>query len=117
MRGNIYISLTTDAYKGKMPPLCAERYAFNVTDDEGNSERVLPTFEQWCESRGSVYGRNPIKLDIGRRNLYVVELDASHLAGEVRELKNLGTGMDYPLNSVLTASEAQELINQYTSAE
>ena len=83
----------------------------------GNTETILPTFEEWCEAKGSVYGHNPIKLKVGNRNIYVVELTASHLAGEVRELKDLGAGLEYPLNSVLTAEEAQELINQYTSAE
>lgn len=112
MRGNVYISLTTEAYKAKMPPLLAEKHKEIIHNEDGTTEEKTLTFEEWCASKGKVFGQNPIKIKDGNRNLYVIEMDASHLNGEVRELKNLGVGMEYPLNSVLTASEASELISK-----
>lgn len=46
-----------------------------------------------------------------KHTLFIVRLpECSSMNGELRELKDLGLNLDYPLNTVMTVSETQELI-------
>jgi len=44
-----------------------------------------------------------------------MEFNASWLQSEVTTLINLGNGLNYPSNTLLTNAEAISLINQYTN--
>jgi len=109
MQGNIYIALNTETYRSEIPKALHGRYNYTVTDNEGNSEVITPTFEQLGERLKQKHGA-VIELKVGRRNIYVMELEASWLNSEVSALLELGAGLDYPQNTLLTASEAQALI-------
>jgi len=109
MQGNVYIALNTETYNSKIPNELVARYGYTETDEEGNSTEVHPTWAELGERNKQRYG-SVIKVKVGLRNIYVVELTASWLNGETSALKALGEGLDYPQNSLLTAEEAQELI-------
>lgn len=114
MRGNIYISLNTETYKSKIPLSLVPKYGWTETDDDGNTTDIHPTFEQLGERNKSKFG-SVIKIDAGRPNFYIVELIASWLDHEISDLLALGSGLEYPNNTLLTAEEAQQLIQKYTT--
>jgi hypothetical protein len=72
------------------------------------TEAYTPT---WKESafRGKL-GAPRVKPD---GNLVIVKGEFSMLTGELSAMKDLGNGMNYPNNSVLTKSEAQTLASSW----
>jgi len=109
MQGNIYIALNTETYRSEIPKALHNRYQWTETSDDGEQTVITPTFEQLGERLRQKHG-SVIELKVGRRNIYVMELEASWLQSEVSALLALGAGLEYPQNTLLTASEAQALI-------
>lgn len=115
MRGNTYISLNTATWNAKIPTELENRYGWQECDDEGNCTDIVPTWEQLANSskHKSLYGA-PIKIKVGGRNLYIVELTASWLAHEMSAIMALGAGLNAHQNTLMTAEEAQYLISNNT---
>ena len=99
-----------------------ERVYKEVTEDypctEDVCKDILPTWDELANSskHKSLYGA-PVKLKVGNRNIYVVELTASWLAHEMSAVMALGNGLEAPQNTLMTADEAQYLISNNTPNE
>lgn len=112
MTGNIYICLNETTYNSEIPLELQGRYARTSIDEEGNLIEVLPTtFSQVGEDNKRPYGVVR-EITINEAKFYILEFEASWLSGEVSALLNLGVGLEYPNNTLLTNAEARELINQ-----
>jgi len=117
MIGNVYICLNTSTYKDKIPSELLSLYGIPSYDDEGELVEVLhPTFEELGEYNLSKFGSVP-KVKVGNANYYIVELEVSWLQGEVSALLNLGEGLAYPKNSLMSASEASQFISDNNNEE
>ena len=68
------------------------------------TEDYHPTWKE-VTFRGGL-GAPRVSLD---GSLIIVKGEFSMMKGELTAMKNLGAGLDYPNNSILTKSEAQEL--------
>ena len=105
-----FICLNEATYNSEIPVDLQARYARVDRDDEGNLLDILPTtFAEVGEDNRRAYG-SVIELTINDENFYVMELEASWLNGEVSALIDLGNGLNYPNNTLLTKEEAIELI-------
>lgn len=113
MNGNVFLSLNTETWNDVIPMSIVDRYGWSETDSEGNTVEIHPTWEELANSEGHKrkYG-SPVLIKVGRRNIYIVELTASFINSEVSDLVALGAGLEYPQNTLLTAEEAQTLINE-----
>lgn len=85
-----------------------------LLDEEGNGTGVMVDVEKYVvESVPAPTEEDPNATvdQYVKHKLFIARLpEVSNLAGELRELKNLGSGMEFPMNTVLTLSEYQELI-------
>jgi len=115
MKGNIFICLNEAAYLGNIPRELEGKYSRKIYNEEGNLTEVLATtFEEVASDNRIKFG-NVIEVAIEDSKYYVVELDCSWLGGEVSALLNLGRGLSYPSNCLMTSAEAMELIRDNQS--
>ena len=102
MTGNIFICLNEATYNGEIPVELQGSYSRMSYDLDDDIVEVLPTtFKEVGEDGKRKFGA-------------VVEFNASWLQSEVSALINLGNGLDYPNNTLMTNKEAISLINLHT---
>jgi len=113
MISNIFICLDEQTYLGLIPVELQGSYSRKTYDDDGNLLSILPTtFEEVGIDNRRKFGA-VIELDVNGANHFIMEFNASWLQSEVSTLIGLGAGLNYPSNTLLTNSEAIELINLY----
>ena len=111
MIGNIFICLNEATYNGEIPAELQGSYARVSSDEEGNLIEILPTtFKEVGEDGRRKFG-SVVELTIDEAKFYIMEFNASWLQSEVSALIDLGNGLDYPNNTLMTNKEAIELIN------
>lgn len=94
MAYELYICLKKETYESNVPP-------------ELESQLGSGT---WKEAAFNGKIGSPRWSDDG--NYVIVKGAFSSLTGELSAIKSLGSGMDYPNNSVLTKAEAQSLVKE-----
>ena len=105
-----FICLNEQTYNSDIPVELVGRYARVEKDEEGVLVDVLPTtFAEVGEDNKTEYG-SVVEITINDAKFYVMELEASWLNGEVSALIDLGEGLSYPNNTLLTKEEAKSLI-------
>jgi len=115
MRGNVYMCLNTTTYNAKIPTELVATYGIPSYDEEGVLKEVLhPTFKELGIHNLIKFGTVPV-IKIGSANYYIVELEVSWKTGETSALLNLGVGLDYPKNSLMTATECSKFISDNTN--
>jgi hypothetical protein len=106
MVGNIFICLNEATYNGEIPTELQGSYARVSSDEEGNLIEILPTtFKEVGEDGKRKFG-SVVELTIDEAKFYIMEFNASWLQSEVSALINLGNGLDYPNNTLMTNAEA-----------
>jgi hypothetical protein len=116
MEANIFLCLNEVTYNSNVPGVF-DRFKKAKYDDDGNLEELLPaTYAEIAEQNASDLGV-ALKITIDESNYYLIKWEASFLNGEVSELLNLGKGLSYPNNSVLTKQEAIELLEEFSPEE
>ena len=111
MVGNIFICLNEATYNGEIPKELQGSYSRTSSDEEGNLIEVLPTtFKEVGEDGKRRFG-SVVEIKVNGSVYYIMEFNASWLQSEVSALINLGNGLDYPNNTLMTNKEAIELIN------
>ena len=111
MVGNIFICLNEATYNGEIPTELQGSYSRISRDEEGELVAVLPTtFAQIGEDNKRKFG-GVVEVTINEVKFYIMEFNASWLESEVSSLINLGNGLDYPNNTLMTNSEAITLIS------
>lgn len=105
MKGNTYISLTESTYQGAIPTELMAQYGRK--DDYGNL--ITTTFEQVAKDTEQMYGA-VLPVEYLNQTYYLLELDCSWKNGEMSALLNLGEGMDFPNNTLLTINETIALL-------
>ena len=101
MRGNIYISLNAATYEGAIPAELMAKYA----REDQYGDKISTSFKEVGIDNELDYGP-VIPLTYEDENYYLIELDASWKNGEITALLNLGEGLSYPNNTLLTINEA-----------
>jgi len=105
-----FICLNEQTYNSEIPLELLGRYARVELDEEGVLVGVLPTtFAEVGEDNKTAYG-SVVELNINDAKFYVMELEVSWLSGEITALIDLGEGLSYPNNTLLTREEAKSLI-------
>jgi hypothetical protein len=113
MKGNIYICLNEETYNSEIPDIFS-RYRRPEYDEEGVLVQLLPTtYAQMAEDNKYLYG-TVINVEVNESQYYIVEMTASWLEGEVSYLLDLGEGLSYPSNAILTSNEVSQLIADNT---
>jgi len=110
MKGNIFICLNRETYKGLIPSKLEGKYARKVYDLDNDLVEVLPTTFEEVASDNRVKFGDVIELNVENATHYVLELDCSWLGGEVSALLALGNSLEYPSNCLMTNKEAMKLI-------
>ena len=111
MIGNIYICLNEETYNSELPDLFS-RYRRAEFDEEGALVQLLPTtYAEMGEDNKRQYG-HVLTFTKNGANFYILEFTASWLSGEVSYLLDLGQGLEYPNNAVLTSDEAVQLVQE-----
>jgi len=109
----LYICLTKATYESAVPSVLQPKLGWNEYeyDDDGEITSTTPITPTWKEAafKGKL-GAPRVKSD---GSLIIVKGEFSMLTGELTAMKDLGNGMDYPNNSVLTKSEAQALVQEW----
>ena len=108
----LYICLRKATYESAVPSVLQPKLGWNNYTYEADGETIASTTAYtptWKESafKGKL-GAPRISLD---GNLIVIKGEFSLRTGELSAIIDLGSGMDYPNNSVLTKTEAQTLVN------
>ena len=107
----LYICLKKATYESKVPDVLKTKLGWNEYeyDDDGEITKTTAYHPTWKESafKGKL-GAPRVSLD---GNLVIVKGEFSVKEGELTAIVALGSGMDYPNNSVLTKTEAQTLAN------
>tara|TARA_R110000851_G_scaffold114167_1_gene239193 strand:- start:1288 stop:1644 length:357 start_codon:yes stop_codon:yes gene_type:complete len=117
MVGNIFICLNEATYNREIPTELQGSYSRISTDEEGELVAVLPTtFAQIGEDNKRKFG-GVVEITIDEAKFYIMEFNASWLESEVSALINLGNGLDYPNNTLMTNKEAIKLIQDTSSNE
>lgn len=110
MIGNVFICLDEATYKGFIPNELQGSYARKAYDEDGNLLAILETtFEEVGEDNRIKFG-SVIEVTVNESVYYIMEFNASWLQSEVSALISLGSGLNYPNNTLLTNKEARELI-------
>ena len=111
MVGNIFICLNEATYNGEIPTELQGSYSRISRDKEGELVAVLPTtFRRVGMDNKRKFG-SVVEIKVNGNVYYIMEFNASWLQSEVSALINLGNGLDYPNNTLMTNKEAIELIN------
>ena len=109
-----FICLNEATYNANIPLEFMGRYARVERDEDGELVSILPTtFKEVGMDNKRAYG-SVIELTINDAKYFVMELEASWLNGEVSALIDLGNGLSYPNNTLLTNEEAIDLIRLNT---
>ena len=108
----LYICLKKTTYESNVPSVLQPKLGWNnyTYEDDGETIRTTTAYTPtWKEAafRGKL-GAPRESLD---GNLIIVKGEFSMLDGELTAMIALGSGMDYPNNSILTKTEAQTLVN------
>jgi len=108
----LYVCLKKATYEATIPGVLQPKLGWNNYTYEEDGETIkttTPYTPTWKEAafKGKL-GVPRISLD---GNLIVIKGEFSLRTGELSAIINLGSGMDYPNNSVLTKTEAQTLVN------
>ena len=107
----LYICLKKTTYESQVPTVLKTKLGWNeyTYNDDGSIDTTTAYRPTWKESafRGKL-GAPRVSLD---GNLIIVKGEFSVKEGELTAIVALGSGMDYPNNSVLTKTEAQTLAN------
>ena len=107
----LYICLKKVTYESQIPTVLQSKLGWNEYeyDDDGEVTSTTAITPTWKESafKGKL-GAPRVSLDGG---LIIVKGEFSMKEGELSAIAALGSGMDYPNNSVLTKTEAQTLAN------
>ena len=105
----LYICLKKSTYNSKVPDVLKAKLGWNEYeyDAEGEITSTEAYHPTWKESafKGKL-GAPRTSLD---GELVIVKGEFSMLTGELTAISELGFGMSYPNNSILTKSEAQTL--------
>ena len=105
----LYICLKKATYESKVPDILKTKLGWNEYeyDDDGEITKTTAYHPTWKESafRGKL-GAPRVSLD---GSLIIVKGEFSMMTGELTAMKNLGAGLSYPDNTILTKTEAQEL--------
>ena len=108
----LYICLKKTTYESNVPSILQPKLGWNEYTYEEDGETIAtttaytPTWEE-ATFKGKL-GAPRKSLD---GNLVIVKGEFSMLGGELTAIAGLGSGLDYPNNSVLTKTEAQTLAN------
>ena len=114
MIGNIFICLNESTYNGLIPVELQGSYSRMSYDLDDDIVEVLPTtFKDVGEDGKRKFG-SVVELTIDEAKFYIMEFNASWLQSEVSALINLGNGLDYPNNTLMTNKEAISLINLHS---
>ena len=117
MVGNIFICLNEATYNGEIPTELQGSYSRISRDKEGELVAVLPTtFRRVGMDNKRKFG-GVVEITIDEAKFYIMEFNASWLQSEVSALLNLGNGLDYPNNTLMTNKEAVKLIQDTSSNE
>tara|TARA_B110000495_G_scaffold136319_1_gene119378 strand:- start:268 stop:627 length:360 start_codon:yes stop_codon:yes gene_type:complete len=108
----LYVCLTKAVYESAVPSVLQPKLGWNNYTYEEDGETIDTTTAYtptWKESafKGNL-GAPRTSLD---GNLIVVKGEFSLRTGELSAIIDLGSGMAYPNNSVLTKTEAQALVS------
>jgi hypothetical protein len=108
----LYICLKKSTYESTIPSVLQPKLGWNNYTYEEDGETIASTTAYtptWKEAafKGKL-GAPRTSLD---GNLIVIKGEFSLRTGELSAIIDLGSGMDYPNNSVLTKTEAQTLVN------
>jgi len=108
----LYICLKKVTYESTIPSVLQPKLGWNNYTYEADGETIkttTPYTPTWKEAafKGKL-GVPRISLD---GNLIVIKGEFSLRTGELSAIIDLGSGMDYPNNSVLTKTEAQALVS------
>ena len=114
----LYVCLTKAVYESAVPSVLQPKLGWNNYTYEADSETIASTTAYtptWKEAafKGKL-GAPRTSLD---GNLIVIKGEFSLRTGELSAIIDLGSGMDYPNNSVLTKTEAQALVSGELFAE
>ena len=110
MVGNIFICLNEATYNGEIPKELQGSYSRTSSDEEGNLIEVLPTtFKEVGEDGRRRFG-TVVEIKVNGSVYYIMEFNASWLQSEVSALINLGDGLEYPNNTLMTNKEAISII-------
>jgi len=110
MRGNVYMCLNTTTYNAKIPTELVATYGIPSYDDEGEFVETLhPTFKELGAYNLQKFGGVPV-VTIDSSEYYIVELEVSWKEGETSALIELGEGLAYPNNTLMTNTEANKFI-------
>ena len=105
----LYICLKKSTYNSKVPDVLKAKLGWNESEYDADGEITSTTayHPTWKESafKGKL-GAPRASLD---GELVIVKGEFSMIEGELSAMAELGNGMSYPNNSILTKSEAQEL--------
>ena len=117
MVGNIFICLNEATYNGEIPTELQGSYARVSSDEDGNLIEILPTtFKEVGEDGKRKFG-SVVELTIDDAKFYIMEFNASWLQSEVSALINLGNGLEYPNNTLMTNKEAIALMQDNQSED
>ena len=108
----LYVCLKKATYESTIPSVLQPKLGWNNYTYEADSETIASTTAYtptWKEAafKGKL-GAPRTSLD---GNLIVIKGEFSLRTGELSAIIDLGSGMDYPNNSVLTKTEAQALVS------
>ena len=106
----LYICLKKSTYNSKVPDVLKAKLGWNESeyDEDGEITSTTAYHPTWKESafKGKL-GAPRASLD---GELIIVKGEFSVIEGELSAMAELGSSMSYPNNSILTKSEAQELV-------
>ena len=113
MRGNVYISIPASD-KDNALPSGITRYDWNTYtyDDDGavdTTTLVHPTWAEYGEKYKGDFGA-PVQISVDGSDFIIYEMEASWQNSEVSALIALGSGSSSPTYTVMTSSEARQLI-------
>lgn len=117
MIGNVFICLNEATYLGIIPSELEGKYSRKIYNEEGVLTEVLDTTFEMVAFDNRIKFGGVVELNIDKVTYYVVELDCSWLGGGVSALLNLGRGLSYPSNCLMTNAEAIELIRDNQSED
>ena len=108
----LYVCLKKATYESAVPSVLQHKLGWNNYTYEADGETIASTTAYtptWKEATfAGKLGAPRTSLD---GNLIVIKGEFSLRTGELSAIIDLGSGMDYPNNSVLTKTEAQTLVS------
>jgi|TARA_R110000744_G_scaffold332704_1_gene438115 hypothetical protein len=112
---NLYFSITKESWKQAIPTELQGKYSSVVEDEEGNTTINTPdSWEEAYEAGAFPWLRecldwNTQEVD-NEDKVAIFKDEFSVLTGELSALIAMGDGKTFPYNSVLTKSEARDLV-------